>query len=137
MDQSVSVRHGLVGVLLFSLGLAGCDSAAEIGFRSGSPLDSLPEWISPLLESGLRPDWSADGRRLIYLDALVGNVHELEIASGASRPLTAHFEHRGFSRARYLSSGDLLAYELEEESENWREIVISLAKAVRDENKSL
>ena len=108
MDQSVSVRHGLVGVLLFSLGLAGCDSATEIGFRSGSPLDALPEWISPLLESGLRPDWSADGRRLIYLDALVGNVHELEIASGASRPLTAHFEHSGFSRARYLSSGDLL-----------------------------
>ncbi len=108
MDQSDSVRHGLVGVLLLSLGLAGCDSATEIGFRSGSPLDALPEWISPLLESGLRPDWSADGRRLIYLDALVGNVHELEIASGASRPLTAHFEHSGFSRARYLSSGDLL-----------------------------
>lgn len=36
----------------------------------------------------------------------------------------------------WSSIGDLLAYELEEESENWREIVVSLAKAVRDENKS-
>jgi hypothetical protein len=90
------------------LGAIGCDAGNEIGFRNGSPLDALPAWISPLLESGLRPDWSADGRRLIYLDALVGNVHELDIASGASRPLTDHFEHRGFTRARYLSSGDLL-----------------------------
>ncbi len=97
-----------VWVLALCSILIGCTRATEIGFRSGSPLDDLPEWISPLLESGMRPDWSADGRRLIYLDALVGDVHELEIASGTSRPLTAHFEHRGFSRARYLSSGDIL-----------------------------
>jgi len=106
-DGGLSVGS-VIPLLLLSLGLAGCDGAAEIGFRSGSPLDDLPEWISPLLESGTRPDWSPDGRRLIYLDALVGEVHELELASGTSRPLTAHFEHWGFSRARYLSSGDLL-----------------------------
>lgn len=108
LDRRVSVSRGLVPVLLLSVALAGCDSATEVGFRTGSPLDALPEWIRPLLESGLRPDWSGDGRRLIYLDALVGNVHELDIESGTTRPLTAHFEHSGFSRARYLSSGDLL-----------------------------
>ncbi|MAG32165.1 MAG: hypothetical protein CL908_14880 [Deltaproteobacteria bacterium] len=93
--------------LLLSL-LAGCSDDSQIGFRSGSPLDALPVWISPLLDSGLRPDWSSDSRRLIYLDALVGNVFELDIASGTSRSLTEHFEHDGFTRARYLSSGDLL-----------------------------
>jgi hypothetical protein len=95
-------------VLLLGSGLPGCSPATEIGFRSGSPLDELPAWISPLLESGLRPDWSPDGSRLVYLDALVGNVRELDLESGESRSLTSQFQHRGFSRARYLASGDLL-----------------------------
>jgi hypothetical protein len=100
-------RGGLVWLLLVSV-LFGCRRAPEIGFRSGSPIDALPAWISVLLESGIRPDWSADGSHLVYLDALVGDVHELELETGESRSLTAHFEHRGFTRARYLASGDLL-----------------------------
>lgn len=103
----VVICIGLVGLLLAS-SLVGCSRAGEIGFRSGSPTDDLPEWISPLLGSGLRPDWSGDGESLVYLDALVGDVYELEIESGESRSLTAHFEHPGFTRARYLASGDLL-----------------------------
>ena len=100
-------RVGLVWLLLAS-SLVGCNRALEIGFRSGSPTDDLPGWITPLLASGLRPDWTADGSHLVYLDALVGDVHELELETGESRSLTAHFEHRGFTRARYLASGDLL-----------------------------
>jgi len=61
-----------------------------------------------LVASGHRPDWSGDGSQLVYLDALVGNVLELELETGRSTSLTAHFEHRGFTRARYLSSGDFL-----------------------------
>ena len=102
-----TTRLGLVWLLLVS-SLVGCGRASEIGFRSGSPTDELPAWISPLLASGVRPDWSADGSRLLYLDALLGDVHELELESGASRSVTGHFEHRGFTRARYLASGDLL-----------------------------
>lgn len=71
-------------------------------------MDALPEWITPLLPSGLHPDWSADGTHLVYLDALVGDVYELEFATRESRSLTAHFEHNGFTRARYLANGDLL-----------------------------
>ena len=41
---------------------------------------------------------------------------------------------QGAQNEDWSSLGDLLAYELEEEAENWREIVVSLAKAVRDEN---
>ncbi len=43
---------------------------------------------------------------------------------------------QGAQNEDWSSLGDLLAYELEEEAENWREIVVSLAKAVRDENVS-
>jgi hypothetical protein len=103
----MSPRVGWVWLLLAS-SLLGCDRAPEIGSRSGSPLDDLPPWITPLLAPGLRPDWSADGSHLLYLDALVGNVHELDLASGESRSLTGHFEHSGFTRARYLASGDVL-----------------------------
>ena len=79
-----------------------------MGFRTGSPLDDLPPWISPLLASGVRPDWSGDGSQLVYLDGLVGDVHALDLETGESRNLTSHFEHHGFTRARHLSNGDLL-----------------------------
>jgi dipeptidyl aminopeptidase/acylaminoacyl peptidase len=94
--------------LLLASGLLACTRAPEVGSRNGSPLDDLPAWISPLLPSGLRPDWSPDGSRLAYLDALVGDVYELELETGGSRSLTGRFPHRGFTRARYLASGDLL-----------------------------
>jgi hypothetical protein len=100
-------RSAFACFLLVSSMLA-CNRDAEIGIRSGSPIDALPAWISPLIAPGLRPDWSLDGSHLVYLDALLGDVHELELATGESRSLTAHFEHRGFTRARYLASGDLL-----------------------------
>lgn len=103
----VIARTGLICVLL-TVSLVACRRGAEIESRGGSPTDDLPAWIIPLLESGLRPDWSADGRRLIYLDALVGDVYELELETGESTSLTAHFDHQGFTRARYLASGDLL-----------------------------
>jgi hypothetical protein len=98
----------VVFLLLLVSTLSGCDRAGQIGFRSGSPTDDLPAWISPVHASGLRPDWSADASRLVYLDALVGDVYELTLETGESRGLTTHFEHRGFTRARYLASGDLL-----------------------------
>jgi hypothetical protein len=103
----MSPRVGWVWLLLAS-SLVGCDRAPEIGSRSGSPLDDLPPWITPLLSPGLRPDFSPDGSHLLYLDALVGNVYELELETGQRRSLTEHFEHRGFTRARYLANGDLL-----------------------------
>ena len=102
-----AARAGLI-CLLLAASLVGCTRAEDIGVRSGSPADDLPPWISPLLASGLRPDWSPDGAHLVYLDALVGNVHELELETAESRVVTGHFEHNGFTRARYLANGDLL-----------------------------
>ena len=94
--------------LLLSPLFFGCDRAGPMGFRAGSPLENLPPWISSLQDYGVRPDWSADSARVVYLDALVGNVFEVEIATGRRRSLTAHFPHHGFTRARYLANGALL-----------------------------
>lgn len=76
--------------------------------RSESPADALPPEITRLVERGVRADWSGDGTHLLYLSDLVGDVYELELATGASRALTRHFAHAGFTRARYLANGDVL-----------------------------
>lgn len=101
-------KSGSLALLLLCLNLVACNRTEGTGFRDGSPIDDLPVWITPLLDSGFRPDWSADGSHLIYLDALVGDVYELELSTGTSKGLTKQFKHHGFTRARYLSSGDLL-----------------------------
>ena len=45
----------------------------------------------------------------MFLDnSPLGDVWTVEAATGATRNLTDRFEHRGFSRAAYLSNGDLL-----------------------------
>jgi hypothetical protein len=87
--------------------VCGCGAGERDGLP-GSPADALPPHISQLMGSGLRPDWSADSRRLLFLDALVGDVFEIELETRAVRPMTRHFEHGGFTRARFLASGDLL-----------------------------
>jgi hypothetical protein len=89
------------------IALVACSQAGG-GARSGSPADALPADVSLLVTEGVRPDWSGDGRHLLYLDELVGDVFELELASREARPLTRHFAHAGFTRARYLASGDVL-----------------------------
>ena len=88
--------------------LCGCRSSEQRGSLSGSPASALPPHISRLLDAGLRPDWSGDGRRLLFLDDLVGDVFEIELETRAVRPLTRHFAHSGFTRARYLATGDVL-----------------------------
>ncbi|MEH6550292.1 MAG: hypothetical protein V7744_09945 [Pseudomonadales bacterium] len=96
-------------LILLASSLVACSRASDIGIRSGSPADKLPEWITPLIAApALRPDWSVDGTHLVYLDALVGNVYELNLETGDIRSLTKHFESNGFTRARYLSNGDFL-----------------------------
>lgn len=110
MSYSVELlsSHRIFSLLLLIINLAACGRSPEIGFRTGSPADHLPEWISPILESGFRPEWSVDSSHLLYLDALLGDVYELEISTGKRRSLTAHFEHQGFTRARYLVNGGVL-----------------------------
>jgi Tol biopolymer transport system component len=75
----------------------------------GSPLDDLPPHITLVSDFGLRPDWSPEGDKLLYMDkAPLGDAWELDLESGESRPITDHFEHMGLTRAHYLANGDVL-----------------------------
>jgi hypothetical protein len=78
------------------------------GTLPGSPLDHLPPHITQLTDSGQRAAWSPDGTRLLFLDDTIGDVVEIDLATGARRELTAPFPNAGFLRAHYLPNGDLL-----------------------------
>jgi hypothetical protein len=75
---------------------------------SGSPADHLPPYVRKVLGHGMRPDWSPDGRRLLYLDAPLGDVWRLDLRTGRKRNLTGSLHAHGFLRAHHLPSGDLV-----------------------------
>lgn len=84
------------------------------GTLGGSPVDHLPPHIRLLdiqLPDGgtpMRPDWSPDGQRLVFLDAPLGDVWEHDLAAGTNRNLTEAFLPAGVLRAHHLSNGDLV-----------------------------
>lgn len=81
----------------------------ERGTGTGSPLEDLPAGVTVLTDFGQRPDWSPEGTELAFLDASpLGDVWVVDAATGEARKVTGGFDHYGFSRAAYLSSGDLL-----------------------------
>ncbi len=98
----------LAAALLASTGCGRGPQDPEAGTLGGSPLDRLPPEVTQLTDFGLRPDWSPDGQRILFLDALAGDVWAYELGTKLLQKVTAHFEHAGFSRVRHLSNGDLI-----------------------------
>jgi hypothetical protein len=80
----------------------------EKGTLEGSPAASLPPYITRVLPTGMRPDWTPDGRALVYTDAPLGQVWRLDLRTGARTNLTGRFRSFGWLRAYNLHSGDLL-----------------------------
>jgi hypothetical protein len=89
---------------------------AEASKAGKSPLDELPAYIKQVTYFGERADWSLDGKRILFLAKTFGDVYEVELATdstgspqaGKIRLVTGHFYHEGFTRALYLSNGDIL-----------------------------
>ncbi len=73
-----------------------------------SPADHLPKNIQRLTHFGERPDWSHDGRQLLFLSKTFGDVMEIDLSTSVIRNLTAHYAHYGYVRALYLANGDIL-----------------------------
>src|SRR3954466_9485181 len=61
----------------------------------------FPRHIKRLTHFGERPDWSPDGKRLVFLEKMHGDVFEIEIATGVSSPLPHHYFPNGYTRALY------------------------------------
>lgn len=73
-----------------------------------SPLDEFPPYIKQITQFGERADWSHDGKRILFLEKTFGDAYEVELATGIIRPMTHHYFHEGYTRALYLSNGDVL-----------------------------
>jgi hypothetical protein len=98
------VRCALTASLLLSITAT---AAAE-----DDPLDSpdrhLPAHISRLTLFGERADFSHDGKRILFLEKTFGDVYEVDLETRQPRLLTGHYPHHGYTRALYLSNGDIL-----------------------------
>jgi len=96
-------------ILFQAIAAFGQDSEIkQSGLINAHPADHLPSYIRVASGFGERPDWSHDGKFILFVDKPMGEVYELELATGIIRPKTRHFHHYGFTRAMYLSNGDVL-----------------------------
>ena len=91
-----------VALLLFQ----GTGQSAPPGTKS--PTDELPPYITRVTHFGQRAEWSHDGKRILFIEKTFGDVYEVELASKVIRPMTHHYFHEGYTRALYLSNGDIL-----------------------------
>jgi len=73
-----------------------------------NPADHLPPHICQVTWFGERADWSHDGKRILFLSKTFGDALELDLAAKTIRNRTAHYPHHGYTRALYLSNGDIL-----------------------------
>jgi Tol biopolymer transport system component len=73
-----------------------------------TPADELPSYITRITHFGQRADWSHDGKRILFLERTFGDVFEIHIESRSIRPISHHYYHEGYTRALYLSNGDII-----------------------------
>src|SRR3954471_23307147 len=90
--------------LLASFSFSASIQAAE----SEGPADHLPSHIQRLTGFGERADFSHDGKRILFLTKTFGDAMEIDLQTREIRNLTAHYPHHGYTRALYLSNGDIL-----------------------------
>lgn len=87
--------------------VAACTFAAEP--KSGeSPADHLPPHITQVTWFGERADWSHNAKKILFITKTFGDAMELDLQTKHIRNLTAHYPHHGYTRALYLSNGDIL-----------------------------
>ena len=95
--------------ILFLVAVSGITfSQQKVIQKSGHPDDALPNYIRKVCGFGERPDWSLDGKKILFVEKPMGEVYELTIATGEIVPKTRHFAHYGFTRALYMANGDIL-----------------------------
>jgi len=96
-------------LLLTVLGIPTLSTAEDrYQSRSGHPADHLPPYIKQVSAFGERPEWSLDGKRILFVEKPMGEVYELDLETGLIEGKTRHFNHYGFTRANYLANGDML-----------------------------
>ena len=83
-------------------------SVFALNQRDVNPLDELPPYILKINDWGQRADFSHDGKRILFIEKTYGDVFECNLATGNVTPITHHYYHGGYTRALYMSNGDIL-----------------------------
>src|SRR6478609_149962 len=83
-------------------------ASAALAASPASPTDNLPPHITQVTHFGERADFSHDGKKILFLTKAFGDAMEIDLQTKAIRNLTAHYPHHGYTRALYLSNGDIL-----------------------------
>lgn len=84
----------------------GVASGTEV--RTGAPADHLPSWITRMTYFGQRADWSLDGEKVLFLEKTFGQAFTVDMDTRIIRPVTLHYFNADYTRALYLSNGDIL-----------------------------
>jgi hypothetical protein len=96
-------------LLLVLVGLLSTNCLGQLQSKeSKSPLDELPQHIRRVTHFGQRADFSHDGKRILFIEKTFGDVYEVQLETKIIRLLTGHYFHEGYTRALYLSNGDIL-----------------------------
>ncbi len=91
------------------VGLVSTNCLGQSQSKEGkSPLDELPAHIKRVTYFGQRADFSHDGKRILFIEKTFGDVYEVELKTKTIRPMTHRYYHEGYTRALYLSNGDIL-----------------------------
>lgn len=106
--RGLSLRCFVLVAAVLAEGVSATCFAASREPEGRSPLDELPPHIRRVTHFGQRADWSHDGKRILFIEKTFGDVYEVELATGTIRPKTHHYFHEGYTRALYLSNGDIL-----------------------------
>lgn len=102
------MKKKLIVKLILFLIVASNAEMAMAQKKQGNPAENLPPYIKRVSSFGERPEWSHDGKKILFVSKPMGEVYEVELETGLVYPKTRHFNHYGFTRARYLSNGDIL-----------------------------
>jgi hypothetical protein len=84
------------------------NSASREEAKTGSPADHLPLWITRMTYFGQRADWSLDGKKILFLEKTFGQAFTVDMGTKIIRPVTLNYFNAGYTRALYLSNGDIL-----------------------------
>ena len=85
---------GLLALPLFA------QAEERFQFRDGHPVDDLPPYIQQVSGFGERPDWSADSKRIVFVEKPMGEVYELDLETGLTAPEDATLSPTTGSPAR-------------------------------------
>jgi Tol biopolymer transport system component len=126
----INIRSVILKVFVF---FCICLSAGLLYAQSGNEKEwtdnQFPSYIRRMNQFGERPDWSHDGKKILFVSKSFGDVFEMDVSTGALVPLTHHYYHGGYLRALYLSNGDILLLGPKTfPSDNWQEARFKLTE---------